>query len=94
MLKTLMFVLIVGITGPVLGSTTVYTQNGCGPCHELLSYLNKNHINYQECNVTKSAQCMQDMVKHGWTMTPVTVVNGTVVMGPNGPKIKELVDRK
>lgn len=76
------------ISGTAFANVTVYTQTKCTPCHELKAYLKAHSIPFTECNINTSKQCMADMVKNGWQVTPVTVVNGKVVIGPNGKAIE------
>ncbi len=69
-------------------AVVVYTTPTCVHCKSAKRYLQERKVPYKEIDVTKSAQGAQDVQrKSGQTGVPVIVVNGTVIVGFNRPKL-------
>tara|TARA_Y100000593_G_C4320238_1_gene343397 strand:+ start:4374 stop:4556 length:183 start_codon:yes stop_codon:yes gene_type:complete len=53
------------------------------------SWLNNNNIPFIEKNV-ENEEYRMELIKMGYSATPVVVSNGTAILGYSPPKLKEL----
>ena len=62
--------------------TTVYTSPGCGYCHMVMEYLKGKNIAFTERNIANDKEAL-DFVANtvGQLATPVTDVDGTIILG-------------
>lgn len=56
-------------------------------CQRTKEYLSQKQIPFQERDVTKDANAVTELQRLGYVTTPVTVIDGTVVVGFDPVKI-------
>ncbi len=56
-------------------------------CRQTKEYLSQKQIPFQERDVTKEAGAVEELQRLGYMTTPVTVINGTVIVGFDPVKI-------
>jgi glutaredoxin len=75
----------------------IYTQETCPPCFAEKEWLKANNIDFEERDIRKNENYMQEVIKLGASATPVTVVSDgdkqDVVMGYKEDELKILLDR-
>jgi glutaredoxin len=63
----------------------LYTQETCPPCHAEKLWLKENGIEFEERDIRKNDQYLQELIQLGASATPATVIkddNGEeVIMG-------------
>ena len=57
-------------------------------CQQTKEYLRKKGISYQERDITKDAAAVEELRRLGYMATPVTVIDGTVIVGFDTAKIE------
>jgi arsenate reductase-like glutaredoxin family protein len=60
-------------------------------CQKTKEFLSQNGIAFQERNILADASALDDLKKYGYMTTPVTVVNGEVIVGYEPEKIAAAV---
>ena len=60
-------------------------------CQRTKEYLSQKHIPFQERDVTKDAEAVAELQRVGYMTTPVTVIDGTVIVGFDAAKIEAAV---
>jgi len=56
-------------------------------CQKTKEYLSQEQIPFQERDVTKDAGAVEELQRLGYMTTPVTVIDGTVIVGFDAAKI-------
>lgn len=56
-------------------------------CQKTKEYLSQKHVQFTERDITKDSAAVQDLQRLGFMTTPVTVINGTVIVGFDVPKL-------
>ena len=56
-------------------------------CQKTKEFLSQNGIAFQERNIVSDASALDELKKFGYMTTPVTVIDGTVVVGYDTEKI-------
>jgi len=56
-------------------------------CQRTKEYLSQKQIPFQERDVTKDAGAVTELQRLGYVTTPVTVIDGTVIVGFDTAKI-------
>lgn len=73
----------------------IYTQETCPPCHAEKLWLKENGIDFEERDIRKDDQFMQEIISLGASATPATVIkdeNGQeVVMGFDQEKLASIL---
>lgn len=70
----------------------IYTTPTCGYCKMAKQYFNENNIQYTELDVSKDMVAQQDMIQRsGQLGVPVIDIDGSLVIGFNKSKVKELL---
>jgi len=74
---------------------TVYTSPGCGYCHMLMQYLSGRNIDFTERNIAEDKDAL-DWVANtvGQLATPVTDIDGTIVLGFDRERIDAALQAK
>jgi glutaredoxin len=76
--------------------TIIYTQETCNPCHAQKKWLKNNNISFEERDVRKNPDYLQEVIKLGASATPVTIIemNGRkeVVLGFDKEKLTVLLN--
>jgi len=57
-------------------------------CQRTKEYLSQKQIPFQERDVTKDAAAVEELQRLGYVTTPVTVIDGTVIVGFDMAKIE------
>ena len=71
---------------------TVYTRSTCAPCQTLKRWFAHKGVAFEEKNVDDNPDYLQEAIKlSGFTAVPVTLVDGTAIVGPNFAKIADLL---
>ncbi|MCD1295006.1 NrdH-redoxin [Methanocella sp. CWC-04] len=70
----------------------VYTQPTCPECNSLKDYLDRNNIPYEDIDVVKNKEALDEMAKkYGIRITPLVVIGDQVMIGFNVPKLNKLL---
>ncbi|WP_077624896.1 glutaredoxin domain-containing protein [Sediminibacillus massiliensis] len=73
----------------------IYTQETCGPCHAEKEWLRDNNVSFEDRDVRKNSEYMEEVVNLGASATPVTVVKDgddqEVVMGFDRERLSVLL---
>ena len=56
-------------------------------CQRTKEYLSQKQISFQERDVTKDTEAITELERLGYVTTPVTVIDGTVIVGFDTAKI-------
>jgi len=71
--------------------TTVYTKTGCSWCKEMLDYLNKKGVKYEEKNVSENADFMEQLQNiSSQDKTPTLNIDGKIVADAGVEDVKDL----
>jgi glutaredoxin len=73
----------------------IYTQETCPPCHAEKLWLKENGIEFEDRDIRKNDQYLQELIGLGAAATPATVIkdeNGEeVILGFNQAKLAEIL---
>lgn len=61
-------------------------------CSKVKEYLSQKAIQYTERNVSKEPDAIDELKKLGIMTTPVTVINGNMVIGFDQQKLEKLLN--
>lgn len=71
---------------------TVYTTPTCGYCRQVKLFLTENGVEYKEVDVSTDDAAAEDIVRRtNQYSVPVVDVDGTLVVGFDGPRLKVLL---
>ncbi|MBT2698801.1 glutaredoxin family protein [Bacillus sp. ISL-40] len=72
----------------------IYSQETCPPCHAEKLWLKENRIEFEERDIRKNDQYIQELIQLGATATPVTIIeekdSEEVILGFDQEKFAEL----
>ncbi len=57
-------------------------------CQQTKEYLSQKGIAFQERDITRDAGAIEELRRLGYMTTPVTVIDGTVIVGFDADKIE------
>ncbi len=60
-------------------------------CGKVKEFLSQNNIGFLERNIAADDTALQELEKLGYMTTPVTVIDGEVVVGFDRPKLERLL---
>lgn len=73
----------------------IYTQQTCPPCHAEKIWLKENGIEFEDRDIRKDDQFLQELISLGAAATPATVIKDEnseeVVLGFDQEKLAELL---
>jgi glutaredoxin len=73
----------------------IYTQQTCPPCHAEKIWLKENGIEFEDRDIRKDDQYLQELISLGAAATPATVIKDEssekVVLGFDQEKLAELL---
>ena len=70
----------------------VYSTPTCPYCHLAKQFLKENNIEFEDIDVSVNQQAAQEMIDKSRQMgVPVLDINGTIVVGFDKAKIKQLL---
>ena len=59
----------------------VYSNVGCGPCHQAMEYLSQKGVPFREKNVARDPSAVQDLMRLGMRVLPVLVIGDKHLSG-------------
>jgi glutaredoxin len=60
-------------------------------CGKVKEFLSQNKIDFTDRNIAVDETALQELEKLGYMTTPVTVIDGQVVIGFDAPKLRRLL---
>jgi glutaredoxin len=60
-------------------------------CEKVKEFLSQNKIEFVDRNVAADEAALNELEKLGYMTTPVTVIDGEVVVGFDAPKLRRLL---
>ncbi len=60
-------------------------------CGKVKEFLSQNKINFTDRNITADETALKELEKLGFMTTPLTVIDGEVVVGYDAPKLTSLL---
>jgi glutaredoxin 3 len=69
----------------------IYTQPTCGPCKAVKQYLADKGVEYDEKDVTKDPEALDELLAMGYRGTPVVKVGDKSTQGFNVDDIDNLI---
>ncbi len=60
-------------------------------CGKVKEFLSQNNIGFLERNIAADDTALQELEKFGYMTTPVTVIDGEVIVGFDRPKLERLL---
>ncbi|WP_413299735.1 glutaredoxin family protein [Bacillus sp. 1P10SD] len=74
----------------------IYTQETCPPCHAEKLWFKENGIEFEDRDIRKNDQFLNEIIALGAAATPVTIIkdgdNEEVIMGFDQSKLAELLE--
>ena len=74
-------------------SVIVYTQPSCVYCTALKHFLARKGIAYLERDVAQDDHAFEELSELGYMSTPITTINGDIVVGFDRKKLEGLLGR-
>ena len=75
-----------------MADVTIYSTPTCGYCHVAKDFLAANNVSYVEKNVAADLVARQEMLEKSQQMgVPVIDVKGSIMVGYNESKLRELL---
>ena len=62
-------------------------------CNKVKEFLSQNNIEFAERNIAADPSALAELEKLGYMTTPVTVVNGEVVVGFDRARLERLLGK-
>ena len=60
-------------------------------CAKVKEFLSQNNIGFTDRNIAADEAALNELEKLGYMTTPVTVIDGEVVIGFDAPKLRRLL---
>jgi glutaredoxin 3 len=76
-----------------MSNVVVYTSKTCKYCSSVKELLNNNDIEYDEKDITVSAEYRNELIKKGYMSVPILIADGVIVEGFKPKRLKELFDK-
>lgn len=71
----------------------IYSTPTCHYCHLAKDFFKENDVSFEDYDVATNAEKRNEMIqKSGQLGVPVIDVDGTVIVGFNEPKLRELLE--
>lgn len=70
---------------------TVFTQPGCPPCAQVKEFLTRNGFAFIERDIRTDPTAVEELRQIGAMMTPVTLIDGEVIMGFDEFRLRDSV---
>ena len=75
-----------------MSNVIIYSTPTCGYCHMAKEFFTRNNVTYKEKDVASDMEARQEMLEKSQQMgVPVIDVDGTILVGFNEPKLRELL---
>ena len=72
-------------------TVVVYSQPGRMFCGKVKEFLSQNKIDFTDRDIAADDAALKELEKLGYMTTPVTVIDGAVVIGYDAPKLRILL---
>lgn len=73
----------------------IYSTPTCPWCAKTKDFLRKNHVKFEDIDVSRDAKAAHEMVKISGQMgVPVIDVNGKIIIGFDEEKLKRAINSK
>ena len=73
-------------------NVVVYKTQSCPWCHKVMDWLKEHNITFTSLDVGENKKALDDMIKKSNQMgVPVVDIDGTIIVGFNESKLKELL---
>ena len=73
----------------------IFSTPACAFCYTLKQYLKDHKINFEDIDVSKDNEALEEMIRNTGQMTvPVIEIDGHVVIGFDKERINELLNIK
>ncbi len=73
----------------------IYTQETCPPCHEQKLWFKDNHVQFEERDIRKNPEYVNELIALGAAATPVTLIKGVtgeeVIFGFDREKLSKYI---
>jgi glutaredoxin len=69
----------------------VYSQPGRMFCGKVKEFLSQNNIAFTDRNIAADDAALNELERLGYMTTPVTVIDGEIVVGFDAPKLRSLL---
>ncbi|MFZ7946692.1 glutaredoxin family protein [Neobacillus sp. 19] len=73
----------------------IYSQETCPPCHAEKQWLKENGIEFEEKDIRKNDQYLQELIELGAAATPATIIKDEdreeIIMGFDQAKLAEIL---
>jgi glutaredoxin len=60
-------------------------------CGKVKEFLSQNNIDFTDRNIAAEETALHELEKLGYMTTPVTLIDGEVVVGYDAPKLRSLL---
>ncbi len=74
-----------------MSNVVIYTSSTCPYCKMTKEYLDKKGVSYEEKNISTDMSARQELMDMGHMGVPVTLIDGTEVVGFDTDKIDSLI---
>jgi glutaredoxin 3 len=75
-----------------MSQVTIYSTPTCGYCHVAKDFFNAHNVQFVEKNVATDLEARKEMVDKSQQMgVPVIDVNGSIMVGYNEAKLRQLL---
>lgn len=69
----------------------LYTQPGWGACDQEKEFLSQKAVPFEAKNIREDQQALEELLKLGVLATPVTIIDGEMVVGFDREKLEHLL---
>ena len=69
----------------------LYHQPGCIPCHRVMEFLSQRGVEYDSRDISKNLDWLDELINMGFMGTPVTIIDGSPVVGYDPNKLDQLL---
>jgi len=74
-----------------MSNVVIYTSSTCPYCTMTKEYLDKKGVTYEEKNITSDMSAREELMNMGHMGVPVTLIDGTEIVGFDTDKIDSLI---
>lgn len=74
-----------------MNNVVVYSSSTCPYCTLVKDFLDSKGVNYIEKNISVDMQARKELMKMGHMGVPVTIINGTEIVGFNKDELESLI---
>lgn len=74
-----------------MNNVVVYSSSTCPYCTLVKDFLDSKGVNYIEKNISVDIEARKELMKMGHMGVPVTIINGTEIVGFNKDELESLI---